>query len=169
MSGTGAWQESLMYWQLTQFSVYLLYILHGGLSAVPQKAQVFTDFPTVYARANVQNVDTVLNFQWCTVPSRKSVHVRFAVVTLIFVDWHSCLDWYVLPTSMQRWGHKVLESTLMGNYVNSFKRATHLESVEISKMMLPSIMPILALKKNLVPYKLHWNVPNLLFMCTYFS
>lgn len=63
MSGTGAWQESLMYWQLTQFSVYLLYILHGGLSAVPQKAQVFTDFPTVYARANVQNVDTVLNFQ----------------------------------------------------------------------------------------------------------
>lgn len=42
-----------MYWLLTQFSVYLLYIFHGGLSAVPQKAQVlFTDFPTVYARAN---------------------------------------------------------------------------------------------------------------------
>lgn len=41
-----------MYWLLTQFSVYLLYILHSGLSAVPQKAQVFTDFSTVYARAN---------------------------------------------------------------------------------------------------------------------
>lgn len=53
MSGSGAWQVSLMYWLLTQFSVYVLYILHSGLSAVPQKAQVlFTDFSTVYAHAN---------------------------------------------------------------------------------------------------------------------
>lgn len=51
MSGSGAWQVSLMYWLWTQFTVYLLNILHGGLSAVPQKAQVlFTDFSTVYAR-----------------------------------------------------------------------------------------------------------------------
>lgn len=52
MSGSGAWQVSLMYWLLTQFSLYVLYILHCGLSAVPQKAQVFTDFSTVYTHDN---------------------------------------------------------------------------------------------------------------------
>lgn len=48
----------------------------------------------------------------------------------------------------------------MGNYVNSFKQAIDLESVEISKMMLPSTMPILALRKNLVPYILKCPKPT---------
>lgn len=56
---------------------------------------------------------------------------------------------------MQRWGH-----TTMGNYVNSFKKATDLESVKISKMMFPNIIPILALKKNLVPYILKFSKPT---------